>query len=117
MYNERMNKMLASQWPAVCAYLNKCEDEGSGGWKEEKILEYCNANYPDEDIVWFTDDQNEGEELMALLKGTDNGHAFNTVIIHDWLQIPAEYLKEFRQAILDARIEVKEVLRPAPRNK
>ena len=117
MYDERMNKMLVSQWPVVCAYLNQNEFEGSGDWKKDKILEYCNAKYPNEDITWFVEENQDGEELLALLEGTDNGHTYNIVIIHDWDQIPEQYLPDFRQAILDARINVKEVLCPVPRNK
>ena len=116
LYDERINKMLASQWPVVCAYLNECEDEGSGGWKKDDIIKYCEEHYPHEEIEWFVDTEYDGAELMALLKGTNNDHAFNIVIIRDWLQIPEQHLEAFRQAIRDARIDVKETFRPTPIN-
>lgn len=116
LYDERINKMKVSPWPVVCAYLNECEDEGSGGWKKADIVKYCEQYYPHEEIEWFIDTEYNGAELLAMLKGTDNDHAFNTVIIRDWLQIPPEHLAVFRQAILDARIDVKETLRPTPIN-
>lgn len=116
LYDERINKMQTSQWPVVCAYLNECEDEGSGSWKKDDIIKYCAEHYPREEVIWFVDTEHDGAELMELLKGTDNNHAFNTVLIRDWLQIPEQHLEAFRQAILDSRIQVKETFLPTPIN-
>lgn len=96
-------------FPVTCAYLNKTEtiDESELDMKEGSLLAYCALyNYKDTDILWFVDEDPSCPELMKLLQRTDNGLAYNLMIIHDWNQIPAHYMNEVRRAVLDARLDV-----------